>query len=155
MTMLDKLKKIKIEYEELQTKISQPEVINNQSEYKKFMKRLKTLETGYNLANEYEKVIAEINEAEELLKTEKDEDIITLAKEQLEDGKQKKEELEEKIKVELIPKDPNDANDCIIEIRAGAGGDEAALFAAELGRMYFRYAERSGFKRLGMDHMER
>ena len=139
-------KKIQEEYNELQQKVSEPDVISNQPEYTKYMKRIKVIENSYNLANEYEKVLSEVEEAENLLKTEKDNDLITLAKEQLDAGKQKMAELEEKLKIELLPKDPNESKDCIVEIRAGAGGDEAALFAGELSRMYFRYAERTGYK---------
>ncbi len=144
--MIDKLEQIKTEYEELQVKISQPDIINNQAEYKKCMKRLKSLESKYNLANEYEKILSDIAGAEEILKTEKDVELIEMAKEELNAAKSRKEELEEKIKIELLPRDPNDANDCIVEIRAGTGGDEASLFASELARMYFKYAENAGFK---------
>jgi peptide chain release factor 1 len=110
------------------------------------MKKLKSLENAFNLANEYEDVIRDINDSEEILETEKDEEMIEMAREQLEQAKSKKEKLEEKIKLELIPKDPNDIKDCIVEIRAGTGGDEASLFAAELARMYMRWADDSGYK---------
>jgi len=144
--MLDKLKKIKEEYEELQNKASQPDVASNQVEYTKIMKQLKLLENAYNLYNEYSVVLKDLDDSEEILKTEKDEEMIEMAKEQLDSARKAKVELEERIKVELLPKDPNDIKDCIIEIRAGAGGDEASLFAAELSRMYLRYAENTGFK---------
>lgn len=144
--MIGKLKQIQTEYEELQKKISQPDIFNDQSEYKQCMKRLKSLEPTYNLAVEYAKVISDINGSEEILNTEKDDELIAMAKDELDEAKDKKEELEEKIKVALLPKDPNDANDCIVEIRAGTGGEEASLFASELARMYFRYAENTGFK---------
>lgn len=144
--MLDKMQKIKKEYEDLRSKISSPDAMNDQAQYTKHMRKLSHMEDIYNLANEYEKVMNEINESQEILKNESDKDLIELADEQLETAKEKKIELEEKIKLELLPKDPNDEKNCIVEIRAGTGGDEAALFAAELSRMYIRYAENVGYK---------
>lgn len=144
--MLEKLRKIEEEYKDLQKKISDPDIIKNHDLYKKYTKRLKLLESVYNLANEYEKALKDIEEAETLLKEEEDKDLNALASEQLENANEKKQQLEEKLKVELLPKDPNDEKNCIVEIRAGTGGDEAALFAAELARMYFRFAENSGFE---------
>jgi len=144
--MLDKLMSIKEEFEDLQGEASKPEVASDQARYTKIMKKLKSLENAYNLANEYEEVIRDIDDSEEILKTEKDEEMIEMAKEQLEEAKMKKDDLEEKIKIELLPKDPNDIKDCIVEIRAGTGGDEASLFAAELARMYMRWADNNDFK---------
>jgi len=144
--MLDKLNKIKEEYEDLQLKIADPEVMNDRSKYTNYRRKLKHLEGAYNLAIEYQKVIDELNEAEDLIENEKDKELVEMAKEQLDNAKKKKEELEEKIKLELLPKDPNDSKNCIVEIRAGTGGDEAALFAGELARMYIRYSENIGYK---------
>jgi peptide chain release factor 1 len=144
--MIDKLKKIKDEYEELQNKAGTPEIVSDQIEYTKIMKKLKTLENAYNLYNEFSIILRDLKDAEEILKTEKDEEMIEMAKEQLDSAKKAKGEMEEKIKVELLPKDPNDMKDCIVEIRAGAGGDEASLFAAELSRTYMRFADNVGFK---------
>ncbi len=144
--MLDKLQKIKAEYEELQKQASQPEVASDQVKYTKLMKNLKALENAYKLAVKYENVMKEISDSEEILETEKDEEMIEMAKDQLEKAKKDKKTLEEQIKIELLPKDPNDIKDCIVEIRAGTGGDEASLFAAELARMYMRWADNIGFK---------
>lgn len=144
--MIDKLKKIKAEYQDIQEKMSDPVVIANQSEYQKYARKLKELESINNLATEYQGVLNEINESEEILANEKDVELIELAKEQLDSAKHKKSELDEKLKFELLPKDPDDSKDCIVEVRAGTGGDEAALFAGELARMYFRYAENNNFK---------
>lgn len=144
--MLDKLNEIINEYEDLQSKLSDPEVINDQAKYTSYMKKLKHLENAYKLANEYKKVVDSINEAEDIMKNEKDKELIEMAKDQLESSKSEKVELEEKIKLELLPKDPNDSKNCIVEIRAGTGGEEASLFAGELARMYLRYAEKAGFK---------
>ncbi|MBU1446555.1 peptide chain release factor 1 [Patescibacteria group bacterium] len=143
--MLDRLLKIKKEYEDLRAKMSDPTVAGDHIQYTKLNRQAKTMENAYNLAKEYEKAIADIDEAQQILKSEKDNDMIMLAKEQLDSGKQTKIDLEERIKVELLPKDPKDSKNCIVEIRAGAGGDEAALFAGELARMYMRYAEEKGF----------
>jgi len=144
--MLDKLDKIRKEYEALQAKMADPEVAGDHVEYTKYTKQAKTMENAYKLAKEYKRIIANIEEAEQILKHEKDSEMIMLAKDQLDAGKASKTKLEEQIKVELLPKDPNDSKNCIVEIRAGAGGDEAALFAGELARMYMRYAESKGFK---------
>ncbi|HEC21050.1 MAG TPA: peptide chain release factor 1, partial [Candidatus Peregrinibacteria bacterium] len=98
------------------------------------------------LIQNYRKVIKTIEESEEILKSEKDKEFVELAKEELAQAKERKDELEEEIKVTLLPKDPNDEKNVIMEVRAGTGGDEAALFAEEIARMYFRFAENIGFK---------
>ncbi len=144
--MIEKLKTIKEEYEALQNKAATPEIVSDQIEYTKIMKKLKTLENAYNLYNEFVIIMRDLDDAEEILKTEKDVEMIEMAKEQLDSAKKAKIEMEERVKIELLPKDPNDMKDCIVEIRAGAGGDEASLFAAELSRAYMRYADNVGFK---------
>ena len=144
--MLDKLLKIKAEYEDVQNQLSQPDVASDPEKLKKLSIKLKELENAKDLAINYEKALNQIKDAEEMLKTEKDEEMVEMAKEQLDEGKKARDELEEQVKIELLPKDPNDGKNCIIEVRAGAGGEESSLFGAELSRMYFRYAERVGFK---------
>jgi len=144
--MLDKIIKIINEYKELQGKLSEPDVVSNMGRYKLLSKQLKSLENAYALGVEYEKATNEIKEAEEILNKENDKDFLDLAKEQLESGKRKKVEIEEKLKIELLPKDPNDSKDCLVEIRAGAGGDEASLFAGELARMYLKWGENHKYK---------
>lgn len=144
--MLEKLNKIEEEYLDIQGKISNPDVINNNKLYKQYTQRMKIIEPVYLLSQKYKKVLKDIDEAEKILDEESDQDLISLAREQLDNAMEKKQELEDKLKVELLPKDPNNAKNCIVEIRAGAGGDEASLFAAELARMYFRYAERKGLE---------
>jgi peptide chain release factor 1 len=143
--MIEKLKKIENEYLELQKKISDPDVINNHALYTKYTKRMKSIEKVYNLAKEYKNALKEIEEAEVLISEENDDELLDMAREQLENAQKKKSELEEQLKIELLPKDPNDDKNCIVEIRAGTGGEEASLFASELARMYFRYAENVGF----------
>jgi peptide chain release factor 1 len=144
--MIDKIKRIINEYKDLQNKLSEPDIMSNMGRYKLLSKQVKSMEKAYSLGIEYDKAINEINESEEILKTEKDREFLDMAKEQLESAKAKKTELEEKLKFELIPKDPNDSKDAIVEIRAGAGGDEASLFAGELARMYLKWAETHGYK---------
>jgi len=144
--MLDKIKKIIDEYKDLQAKLSEPDVVSNMGRFKLLSKQLKSLENAYLLGVDYDKAMSEIKESEEILKTDKDRDFLDLAKEQLENAKTKKAELEEKLKLELIPKDPNDQKDALVEIRAGAGGDEASLFAGELARMYLKWGETHGYK---------
>ncbi len=144
--MLEKLEKLEREYYEIQEKLSQPDVTSNQDLYKTLSRRYKTLETAAKLSEKYREAVNLKKEAEEILATEKDPEMKEMAQAQLEEAKEKLVILDEEAKVELLPKDPNDAKDCIMEIRAGAGGDEAAIFAAELVRMYMRYAEDHGLK---------
>ncbi len=144
--MLDKLEKLEKEYLELQNKLADPDVIANQSEYKILSRKYKSLEKAANLAKRLRDAHNALNEAEEIIKMEDDSEMIDLAKEQMAEAKVAIEELDEEAILELIPKDPNDQRDCIVEVRAGAGGDEAGIFAGELGRMYFRYAENNNLK---------
>ena len=144
--MLDKLEKLEGEYLEIQGRLADPGIIANQSEYRRLSRRYKQLESAVDLTIRYREVIESKDEAEHILKDEKDAEMIELAKAQLEEAKVSLLELDEEVRVELLPKDPNDAKDCIIEVRAGAGGDEAGIFANEIGRMYFRYAEDNNMK---------
>ena len=144
--MLDKLEKLENEYLEIQKKLADLDVISNQSEYKKLSRRYKVLESPAKLAEEYRSTLTSVKEAEEMLEKETDEEIVTLAREELKESKSRLEDLEEKAKIELLPRDPNDSRDCIVEIRAGAGGDEAAIFAGDLSKMYFRFAEDNRYK---------
>ncbi|MGM0471006.1 MAG: peptide chain release factor 1 [Bacillota bacterium] len=132
-------------YEELQKMLSDPEVINNQQKFQKLSKEhadLKEIVTKY---REYKELMSEIEEAKELLAMEDDPEAVELAEMELEELEPRQEELEEKLPLMLIPKDPNDEKNVIVEIRSGAGGDEAALFAGELYRMYSRYAEKQNW----------
>ncbi|NIA02013.1 MAG: peptide chain release factor 1 [Nitrospirae bacterium] len=144
--MLDKLEKLEKEYLEIQNKLADADVIADQNRYKTLSRKYKQLEKAASLAEEFREVIQSKEEAESILKEESDPEMKELAHSQLAEAKEKLEKLEEDAKVELLPKDPNDSKDCIVEIRAGAGGDEAAIFAGELGRMYFKYAENNGLK---------
>ncbi len=143
--MLDKLLKIEKEFEDLTGKLSDPVLTNNPKEYARIAKKRSNLETTVGLLNEYKSCLKTIEDSEEMLKNEKDAEMIELAKTELNEAKGKKEKLEEDIKLALIPKDPNDEKNVIVEMRAAAGGEEASLFGAELSRSYMNYAKDQGF----------
>lgn len=144
--MLDKLLKIKEEYEQVNKDLSDPNNANNPDVFRKLGQKEAQLRPVVELIGQYENALKTIDDSEVLLKAEKDEELLALAKEDLSQAKEQKESLEEELKVALLPADPNDEKNVIIEVRAGTGGEEAALFAAELARMYMRYAEAEGFK---------
>lgn len=139
--MFGKLEDILRRYEDINAELSNPDVVNDQSRFRNLMKEQNNLEPLVNAYNEYKKAKQSIEDSLALLEEESDEEMRELAKEELNDAKADVERLEHELKILLLPKDPNDEKDIIVEIRAGAGGDEAALFAAELFRMYTHYAE--------------
>ena len=141
--MFQKLEAVENRYEELNKKIADPEVIANTSEWTKFMKEHAEIEEVALKYKEYKQVQQSIEEAQEMLN---DPEMKELAEEELYENKEKLPKIEEELKILLIPKDPDDDKNIICEIRAGAGGDEAALFAGTLYRMYSMYAERKHFK---------
>jgi peptide chain release factor 1 len=138
--MLDKLAEVEKRYLELEGMLSDPQLLGHQREYSKVAKERSELEEIVACYREWRKVEREIQDNRQLLE-ETDEAMRELAKEELIGLRERKEALEERLKILILPKDPNDARNVIVEIRAGTGGDEAALFAAELFRMYSRYAE--------------
>ena len=144
--MLDKLDFIEKRYEELNKAISDPEIINNQQEWQKLVKEHAEIEEIVTVYREYRKVLEEIEEIQEMLQDKPDPEFKVMLEQELAELIPKKEELEQKLKILLIPSDPNDKKNVIVEIRSGAGGEEAALFGADLYRMYTRYAERQGWK---------
>jgi len=144
--VLDKLKAIKDRYNELNRLLSDPKIINNQDKFREFSMEHAGLIETVRLTNLYEEVLRELEESKEMLEEEENGEFYDMLYDEIKNLEEQKEELEEKIKKELIPKDPNDNKNVVVEIRAGAGGDEAALFAAELYRMYSRYSERQGWK---------
>lgn len=144
-TFLSKLEKLQEKYKRIQEELSKPEVIQDVEKYKKLSKELKELQEVNDLYERYKKVQRDLNEVKELLKSD-DKDLRELAQEEMERLNQELKKLEEELKLHLIPKDPNDKKNVILEIRAGAGGEEAALFAADLFRMYQKYAEEKGWK---------
>lgn len=145
--MLDKLAFLEEKYEDLSEKISDPEVINDQNLWKKLIKEHSNLEEIVVKYREYKKVEEGLSEAKEIIRDKNaDEELREMAKMELHDLEDQIGSLEDELKILLLPKDPNDDKDVIVEIRAGAGGDEAGLFAADLFRMYTRYAESVGWK---------
>lgn len=143
--MFEKLQKLEDEYVSLIARLSDPAVISNQSEYRASGRRKAEIEGAVELFRELKLARKQVKDAEELLKS-RDAEMREMAQEELDAGKSRAIELEENLRVELLPRDPDDKKDCIVEIRAGAGGDEAALFASELCRMYMRFAEDSRWK---------
>ena len=143
--MIEQLNKLEKEFEEIEAEIVKPEVISDQKKYTQLMRRRKDLEKVVDLIREYKKLTANIDQSKEVLKTEKEEEMKALAQEELDESKTRLAVVEKELEVELLPKDPNDANNCIVEVRAGTGGEEAAIFASEIARMYLRYAENAGF----------
>ena len=141
--MFQKLESVEKRYEELTKKISDPEIISKQDEWKNFMKEHAELEPIVEKYREYKKAKKAIEDSEEMLK---DPELKELAEVELYENKSKLPQIEEELKILLIPKDPDDDKDVICEIRAGAGGEEAALFAGTLFRMYSMYAERKHWK---------
>lgn len=149
--MLDKLQALEDRYLDLEAKISDPEVIADQTNWLKATKARAKLEPIVTAYREYRDMIKARDEAEELLAAGDDEELVEMAKEELKELKPQIEEYEEKLTILLLPSDPNDDKNVIVEIRGGAGGDEAALFAGVLFRMYLRYAETRGWRVEVMD----
>ncbi|PIU28850.1 MAG: peptide chain release factor 1 [Candidatus Hydromicrobium americanum] len=144
--LLDKLKLYEDNYIKLAEKLSSPEVSSNPEKLKEYGKRIAGIEEIVTIARKYREVLFSVKEAEEMLKIEKEEEMKSFLKDELKENNDKKQKLEKKIKLLLTPKDPNDKKNVIVEIRAGAGGDEAALFAEVLYRLYTRYAESRKWK---------
>ncbi|HBA62810.1 MAG TPA: peptide chain release factor 1 [Lachnospiraceae bacterium] len=144
--MFDKLEDLLIRFEEIMGELQEPDVANDQKRFRELMKEQAELAPIVDAYKEYKKAKQDIADSEELLEIESDEEMRELAKEELTDAKKRVEELEHELKILLLPKDPNDDKNIFVEIRAGAGGDEAALFAAEIYRMYAHYAESRRWK---------
>ena len=149
--MFDKLDFITEKYAEMSLKVADPDVIANQPEWQKCMKEMGEMEPIVKKYEEYKKAKESLADAKEILEMESDEELRELAKAELGDAEEKIEELEGELKILLLPKDPNDERNVILEVRAGTGGDEAALFGGDLLRMYMRYAERHRWKTELMD----
>ena len=144
--MFDKLEDLRIRLDEILNELQEPDVANDQNRFRKLMKEQNDLTPIVEAYNEYKECKQAIEDSLEMLEEESDEEMRELAKEELNDNKKRVEELEQELKILLLPKDPNDEKNVIVEIRAGAGGDEAALFAAEIYRMYMHYAENQRWK---------
>ena len=144
--MFDKLEDLLIRFDELMSELSEPDVANNPERFRKLMKEQSDLTPIVEAYKEYKQCKQDIQDSLAMLEEESDEEMRELAKEELNEAKARVEELEKELKILLLPKDPNDDKNVIVEIRAGAGGDEAALFAAEIYRMYIHYAEQKHWK---------
>lgn len=144
--MFDKLEDLLIRFEEIMGELHEPTVTNNQERFRKLMKEQSDLTPIVDAYTEYKKCKQDIEDSLSMLEEEKDEEMREMIKETLNDSKKRVEELVQELKILLLPKDPNDDKNVIVEIRAGAGGDEAALFAAEIYRMYVHYAEKQRWK---------
>lgn len=144
--MKSQIEEIKIEYAEIQEKLASGEYVSDAKKLAGFGKRQRELDEIMKVINEYEKIKADMKNNAEIINTEEDPELKQMAMEENIKLAEKKEKLEKELEMMLIPKDPNDSKNIIVEIRAGAGGDESALFAADLFRMYSHYAEKNSWK---------
>lgn len=144
--MLERLNIVKQRFDEVADLIIQPDVISDQKRYIQLSKEYKDLKTILDKGDQYKTFLSRIAEAEEIIEDGSDADMVEMAEIQLEEATEKKDKMEEEIKFLLIPKDPEDAKDVMVEIRAGTGGDEASIFAGDLYRMYTKYCADKGWK---------
>jgi peptide chain release factor 1 len=152
--MTEKLEEIRQRFEEIGQLLVQPDIISNPKKFSQLSKEYRSLEKIVAPYQEWQQLLSQQQHARELLHREKDPELRELAKMELEDLEPRLEQLEQTLKELLIPKDPNDDKNCILEIRAGTGGDEAALFAGDLFRMYQRFCDRKGLKLEVVDYTE-
>jgi peptide chain release factor 1 len=144
--LLLKLEKIETRYKAVEEKLANPEIASNPQEYAKFAKEESDLSEIVHEAKIYRKIVNDLQGAKQILTDSDDDEMLEMAQLELEELEQEKQRMEEKLRLMLVPKDPQDARNAIIEIRAGTGGDEAGLFAGDLYRMYERYAEQNHWK---------
>jgi peptide chain release factor 1 len=144
--LLDKLSGIVARYNEVARLITEPDVINDMKRYVQLNKEFKELTKVFNFYNEYRNIVENIDSSRSLLEEEKDEEMREMAKEELDALNSRKAEMEEEIKVLLLPADPQDAKNAIVEVRGGTGGDEASIFAGDLFRMYCKFCDAKGWK---------
>ena len=144
--ILDRLNFIENKYDELSVKISDPSIMANQNEWRRLCKEHADLEIIVNKYKEYKEIIDDLEANKEMLSEESDSEMREMINVEIKELSEKKESLESEIQILLLPKDPNDDKNVFVEIRGGAGGDEAALFAANLFRMYTKYAEKNRWK---------
>jgi peptide chain release factor 1 len=152
--MLDKLQSLEDRYEKLNELLSDPEVINDSKKLREYSKEQSDLQEVVEKYREYKEVVSQLNDAKSMLEDNLDDEMLSMVKEEISDLSAQKEQLEATLKILLIPKDPNDDKNVIMEIRGAAGGDEAALFAGDLYRMYTRYVESQGWKTEVIDYHE-
>jgi peptide chain release factor 1 len=144
--MIEQANRLLAGFRELESQISDPDIIADQTRYRELLRRHKSLKAAAELALRYQKLFAECQEYEQILRTKEDAELMALAEEDLPRIKEELNTLEDELKIALLPKDVDAARNAIMEIRAGTGGEEAALFAADLFRMYERYCDRKGWK---------
>lgn len=144
--MLDKLRIVNQRFDEVSDLIIQPDIITDQKRYVKLNKEYKDLKSLVDKGEEYKSALANLKEAKEIIEDGSDEEMVEMAKMQLEEANEEVPKLEDELKIMLIPKDPEDAKNVIVEIRAGTGGDEASIFAGDLYRMYTKFASDKGWK---------
>ena len=144
--MLEKLKALEEKFKELSSLIIQPDIMSDQKKYVKISKEYKDLKEIIDKKTEYENILKNIEEAGDIIKNEHDKEMLELANSEMVIYKEKLVKLEDQLKVLLIPKDPDDSKNIVMELRAGTGGDEASIFAGDLFRMYSKYAEKQGWK---------
>lgn len=152
--MLDKLQIVKQRYDEVSDLIIQPDIISDQKRYVQLNKEYKDLGKVVKKANEYEMLLNNITEAKEIIADGSDAEMVEMAKMEMDEAKERIPELEEEIKFLLIPRDPEDGKNAVVELRAGTGGDEASIFAGDLFRMYSKYCEGKGWKVSIVDYSE-
>lgn len=152
--MLEQLEAIRERFDEVAQQIVQPEVVSDQKRFMKLSKEYKDLEKIVAQYQAYKQILEEIDNAKEIIATEKDADFRDMAKAELDELLPRRETMEETLKEMLIPKDPNDSKNVILEIRGGTGGDEAAIFAGDLFRMYQRFCEKMGWRMSLVDYTE-
>ena len=152
--MLQKIILVNQRFDELNDLIIQPDIISDQKKYVQLTKEYKDIKTIVDIGEVYKSLLENISEAEEIISTEEDPEMIEMAKLQLDEAKKEIPKIEEEIKVLLIPKNPDDAKNVVVELRAGAGGDEASIFAGDLYRMYTKYCEGRGWKINLVDYNE-
>ena len=144
--MLDKLQSIETRYLHLQEQVLDPNIMSDMARYISINKEISSLQEVYDLVISYKKCRAQIDEAKEILANETDAEMIEMAEAELEEAEAQIPDLEQRIKIALLPRDPNDDKDVYLEIRPAAGGDEAGLFATQLLKMYLAYALKKGRK---------
>jgi peptide chain release factor 1 len=152
--MLERLDTIEEKYEELTHQLTDPELLSDQVRYTKVAKQHRDLEEIVNKLREFKALERGINETNEMIDAEEDDEMLNLARQELADLEQRRDSVQGELRLMLLPKDPNDEKNVILEIRAGTGGDEASLFAAEIMRMYTRYGERQGWRVQVLDASE-
>ncbi|WP_128545646.1 peptide chain release factor 1 [Larkinella soli] len=152
--MINQLEAIKERFDEVAQQIMMPEIVSDQKKFMKLSKEYKDLDKIVRQYRLYKKLLQDIDGAKDLLANEKDEDLRELAKAELDELVPQREPLEEALKEMLIPRDPNDSKNVILEIRAGTGGDEASIFAGDMFRMYQRFCDRMGWRMSLMDYTE-